>query len=45
MKVEIELEFNGILFKEDVLPELEEWLEKLRFRHLVSKKITKLEYD
>lgn len=42
MKIEIELKFNGILSKEDVRPEIEAWLKKLNFRHLVDKKIIKI---
>ncbi len=37
--VEIELEVDGILFEEDIEPEIEEWLEGLKFQHLTGKKI------
>ena len=42
MIVEIELEMNGILFVEDVKPEIDEWMQKLKFRHLTSLKLNKL---
>lgn len=42
MIVEIELEMNGILFTDDVKPELDIWLQKLKFRHLTSVKLNKL---
>lgn len=41
LKIEIVLKFNGILFSEDVKPEIEEWLKKLKFRHLKEVIMTK----
>ena len=44
MKVEIELEFNAIMFVEDVKPEVQEWLETLQIRHLVNKKLKEIKF-
>ena len=38
-KIVIELEFNSILFKNDIEYEVSEWLKELKFRHLTNKKI------
>jgi len=37
--IKIELIFNGILDKDDILYEVKEWLEQLKFNHLINKKI------
>jgi len=43
--INIELEFNAIMFEEDIRYELEEWLKNLRFRHLTEKKITNVRLE
>ena len=45
MIIEIELTFNGILDNDDIGFELDEWLKKLKFNHLIKKEIIDMRKD